>query len=358
MEKISEPKQFGIFFFFKGKVFFHPKDQILKALVLSAPNKIEIVEKEKPKVGKGEALVKIKAASLNHRDQWCREGKYPGIEYGTILGSDGSGIVEEVGDSSDKEWLNKKVIINPNISWGANPAVQSAQYNILGMPQDGTFAEYVLVKTDRLHLKPEYLSFSSASAFPLGGLTAYRSVFTHGKIKSTDKVLISGVGGGVAQSAFLFCVAVGASVYVTSSKPENFEQTKKLGAKGGFNYKDSDWVNAARQIGGFDLIIDSAGGDSFNDLINLAKPGGKVVFYGATNGLPKNLNLHKIFWNQLTLQGSTMGNDEEFVEMLSFIAQHEIEPIIDSVRPFDQIITAFDEMKGGKQSGKLVVEIV
>lgn len=330
----------------------------MKALVLSTPNKIEIIEKEKPKVGKGEALVKIKAASLNHRDQWCREGKYPDIKYGTTLGSDGSGIVAEVGDKSDNKWLNKEVVINPNISWGPNAAFQSPQYNILGMPQDGTFAEYVLVKSDRLHLKPEYLSFSSAAALPLGGLTAYRSIFTHGKIKSTDNVLISGVGGGVGQWAFLFCVATGASVYVTSSKPENLDQTEKIGAKGGFNYKDSDWVKTAlTQTGGFDLIIDSAGGDSLNGLVNLTKPGGKIVFYGATTGLPKNLNLHKIFWSQLTLQGSTMGNDAEFAEMLSFVAKHKIEPIIDSVRPFEEIIAAFDEMRDGKQSGKLVVEM-
>lgn len=330
----------------------------MKALVLSAPNKIEIIDKERPKVGKGEVLVKVKAASLNHRDQWCREGKYPGIRYGATLGSDGSGIVEEVGDKSDNKWLNKEVVINPNISWGPDPAVQSPQYNILGMPEDGTFAEYVLVKTDRLHLKPEFLSFSSAAAFPLGGLTAYRAVFTHGKIKPHHNVLISGVGGGVAQFAFLFCMARGGNVYVTSSKTENFDQTEKLGAKGGFNYKNSDWVKVAlHETGGFDLIIDSAGGDSLNDFIKLAKPGGKIVFYGATTGLPRNLNLHKIFWNQLTLQGSTMGNDAEFAEMLSFVAQHKIEPIIDSVRPFNEIITAFDEMRDGKQSGKLVVEL-
>ena len=329
----------------------------MKALVLSAPNKIEIIEKEKPNIGPGEALVRIKAASLNHRDQWCREDKYPNIQYGTTLGSDGAGIVEQVGDKSDNHWLQKEVVINPNIFWGANPAVQSSEYTILGMPNNGTFAEYIVVPADRLHLKPSYLNFITASAFPLGGLTAYRAIFTHGKVKSADNVLISGVGGGVAQFAFLFAKTAGANVFVTSSKPENIEQVKEMGAKGGFNYKEDDWTKTAKkQTGGFDVIIDSAGGDQLNDLIKLAKPGGKIIFYGATTGLPKDLNLRPIFWNQLTLQGSTMGNDEEFAAMLNFVAENKIEPIIYSIRPFDHIISAFDDMKAGKQSGKLVVE--
>lgn len=329
----------------------------MKALILSGPNKVEIIEKEKPKAGPGEALVRIKAASLNHRDQWCREGRYPNIKLGTTLGSDGSGIVEQVGDESDNHWLQKEIVINPNISWGSNPAVQSSEYTILGMPNNGTFAEYIVVPADRLHLKPSYLNFITASAFPLGGLTAYRAVFTHGKVKSTDNVLIPGVGGGVAQFAFLFAKTAGANVFVTSSKPKNIAQANELGAKGGFNYKENDWVKTAKKrTEGFDVIIDSAGGDQLNDLINLSKSGGKIVFYGATTGLPQNLNLRSIFWNQITLQGSTMGNDDEFSRMLVFVEENKIEPIIDSIRPFDQIESAFDDMKEGKQSGKLVVE--
>lgn len=329
----------------------------MKALVLSAPNTIEIRNVNKPSCGPGEALVRIKAASLNHRDQWCREGKYPNIEYGTILGSDGAGTVEGVGSTADDDWLEKEVMINPNISWGSDPEVQSPQYSILGMPKNGTFAEYVVVDINRLHLKPTYLNFLSAAAFPLGGLTAYRATFKHGKINADKNVLINGIGGGVAQFALLFAIAAGAKVYVTSSKSENLEAVIKKGAKGGFNYREEQWVkNALRESGGFDAIIDSAGGDQLNDLIKLVKPGGRIVFYGATTGLPKNLNLHKIFWGQITLQGSTMGNDQEFTDMLRFITEHEIEPIIDSIRPFDEIVNAFDDMKEGKQSGKLVVE--
>lgn len=329
----------------------------MKALILSKPRTIEIKEIERPACGPGEALVRIKAAALNHRDQWCREEKYPNIEYGTILGSDGAGIVEAVGADSDSGWLEKEVVINPNLSWGPDPEVQAPDYSILGMPKNGTFSEYVVVDVDRLHLKPSYLNFINAAAFPLGGLTAYRAAFRHGKIKAGSKVLITGIGGGVAQFAFLFAKAAGAQVYVTSSSSGKIEVAIKKGAEGGFNYKENLWTkNALKESGGFDVIIDSAGGQQFNELVKLTKPGGRIVFYGATTGLPENLNLHRIFWAQITLQGSTMGNDQEFGEMLKFVSEHRIEPLIDSIRPFDQIVSAFDDMQQGKQAGKLVVE--
>lgn len=329
----------------------------MKALVLTAANTIQIKDIAKPACGPGEALVRIKAAALNHRDQWCREGKYPNIQFGTVLGSDGAGVVEAVGSTSDEGWLEKEVLINPNNSWGSNPEVQSSQYSILGMPKNGTFAEYVVVDVDRLHAKPAYLNYVTAAAFPLGGLTAYRALFKHGKVDSTKTVLITGVGGGVAQFAFLFARAAGAKVYVTSSKAENIQAVVQKGAQAGFNYRDSSWTKSAlKESGGFDVVIDSAGGDQLNELLNVVKPAGKIVFYGATTGAPGKLNIHKIFWSQATLQGSTMGNDQEFSDMLAFISKHEIEPIIDSIRPFDEIISAFDDMKAGRQSGKLVVE--
>lgn len=329
----------------------------MKALILSKPQTIEIQQIEKPACRPGEALIRIKAAALNHRDQWCREGKYPNIEYGTILGSDGAGIVEAIGTDSDSGWLEQEVLINPNLSWGPDPEVQAPEYSILGMPKNGTFSEYVVVDVDRLHKKPSYLNFINAAAFPLGGLTAYRAAFRHGKINSGSKVLVTGIGGGVAQFALLFAKAADAQVYVTSSSSEKIERAIKKGAEGGFNYEEKAWVkDALKKSGGFDVIIDSAGGQQFNELIKLSKPGGKIVFYGATTGLPETLNLHRVFWAQITIQGSTMGNDQEFAEMLKFISEHSIEPIIDSIRPFDKIISAFDDMQQGKQAGKLVVE--
>lgn len=328
----------------------------MKALTLTAPGTIAIVEKEIPQPQKGEVLVRLQAAALNRRDQWIREGKYPGIQTGVVLGSDGAGVVEAAAEDVDQRWLGKEVIINPNINWGDNPVVQSADYRILGMPVDGTFAEYICVPADRLAEKPALLTAAQAAALPLGGLTAYRAVFTNGNLQKGEKVLISGVGGGVAQFAFQFAMAAGADVWVTSGRDEKISFAVEQGAMGGFNYKEEGWHKAARKTsGGFNLIIDSAGGDQLNQLIDTLLPAGRLVFYGATTGLPLKLNLHKLFWLQGRLQGSTMGNDQEFQEMVRFVEEHRLEPFMEDPLKFEKIADAFDTIKEGWQFGKLVV---
>ncbi len=330
----------------------------MKAIIISDQSEpIQIVEKEVPKPGAHQVLVKLHAAALNRRDQWIREGMYPGILQGTTLGSDGAGTVESLGEDVDDSWLNKEVIINPNINWGKNPDAQSSDYTILGMPSDGTMAEYVVVNADRLHLKPDHLQWEGAAALPLGGLTAFRAAFHHGHIHPEEKVLISGVGGGVAQFAFQFAVAVGAEVYVTSGQDSKIEKCIELGAKTGFNYKNEGWQKeAVKQSGGFDVVIDSAGGDQLNDFIKMMRPAGRIVFYGATNGMPTKLDVFRMFWNQITIQGSTMGNDEEFAEMLDFINRYEIHPIIDSVHSLEDGADAFDCIKSGV-FGKVVLRM-
>ena len=286
----------------------------MKALQITEPGKIDVVDVPMPELGKGQVVVKMTAAALNRRDQWIRQGKYPNIQYGTTLGSDGCGEVTMVHNKDDKHWIGKKVVINPNVNWGDNRNFQSSDYQVLGMPVDGTLAEYIAVNVDRLVRMPSHMIDEEAAAIPLGGLTAYRAITHHGQLKEGENVLISGFGGGVAQFAFLFAVKMGANVYVTSGSEEKIEKAFELGAKGGFNYQDDQWSREAiKSTRGFDLVIDSAGGDQVDTFIKMMKPGGRIVFYGATNGLPDKIDLYRMFWNQLTLQGSTMGSDMEFV---------------------------------------------
>ncbi len=330
----------------------------MKALVLKEAGKIELVELPKPTVSNGKALVRIKASALNRRDDWIREGKYPNIRFGVTLGSDGAGVVEAVGDEKDQPWVGQEVIINPNIDWGPDLEVQSGKYTILGMPVDGTFAEYVSVPVDRLHRKPEHLDFLQAAALPLGGLTAHRALFRRGELKTGQNVLISGFGGGVAQFAFLFAQAVGANVYVSSGSDEKIDKALKLGAKGAYNYKkQATYADLWKTKGGFDLVIDSAGGDQINNFIKVLKPRGKIVFYGATNGLPTKLDLYRMFWNQLSLLGSTMGSDHEFSEMLAFVSKHKIRPLVDSIRPFSKIVESFPDITKPNKVGKIVFQV-
>ena len=330
----------------------------MKALLLASSGQIELREIPKPTLTPGKVLVEMKAVALNRRDDWIREGKYPGIKFGVTMGSDGAGIVEEVSDDASRDWAGQEVVINPNIDWGPDPEVQAKNYTILGMPVNGTFAEYIVVNSDRLQHKPLHLDFLQAATLPLGGLTAFRALFRRGALRSGQNVLISGFGGGVAQFAFLFAKAAGANVYITSGSDEKIGRAVKMGAKGAYNYKrETNYGELWKTKGGFDLIIDSAGGDQLNNFIKMLKPYGKIVSYGATNGTPSKLDVYRLFWNQLSLLGSTMGNDHEFNEMLTFVSKHQIRPIIDSIRPFSKIAESFTDITKPNKVGKIVFQV-
>jgi NADPH:quinone reductase-like Zn-dependent oxidoreductase len=330
----------------------------MKALILASAGQIELREIPKPTLSPGKALVKMKAVALNRRDDWIREGKYPGIRFGVTMGSDGAGTVEEVLEEANRDWVGQEVVINPNIDWGPDPEVQAKNYTILGMPVNGTFAEYIAVDIDRLQHKPLHLDFLQAATLPLGGLTAFRALFRRGALRAGQNVLISGFGGGVAQFAFLFAKAAGANVYITSGSDEKIGRALRLGAKGAYNYKkESNYSDLWKTKGGFDLIIDSAGGDQLNNFIKMLKPFGKIVCYGATNGTPSKLDLYRLFWNQHSLLGSTMGNDHEFNEMLTFVSTHQIRPIIDSIRPFSKIAESFGDITKSNKVGKIVFQV-
>jgi NADPH:quinone reductase-like Zn-dependent oxidoreductase len=329
----------------------------MKAIVLKQGS-FQVEEVPKPEPQAGQVLVKLHYAALNHRDHWIRIGQYAKIQLPAILGSDGCGIVEIAGEGVNPSWIGKTVIINPNINWGPDPRYQQKDYQILGMPSQGTLAEYIAVGTDRLHEKPAYLSAEQAAAIPLGGLTAYNALFNKGHAQKNMNILISGVGGGVAQFAFLFALAIGANVYVTSSKDFVIDACMQLGGKGGCDYRNKDDLkNLSKAVGGFDVVIDSAGGDGMNDLLSTLQPTGKYVLYGATKGLPKELNLRKIFWDHLQLLGSTMGSDEDFFKMVNFCTEHKIQPILDKTFELENGVAAFDRMQSGEQFGKIIIKI-
>lgn len=324
----------------------------MKAITITQESEpIQLVDIDKPEVSGDECLVKISAAALNRRDQWIREGMYPAIQFGTVLGSDGCGVVEE----GPSNWKGKEVIINPNVNWGENPEAQSSKYSVLGMPTNGTLAEYIKVPSHRLQKKPEHLSNEEAAALPLAGLTAYRATIKKGGSKSGKKVLVTGAGGGVSQLAIAFAVTSGAEVYVTSGSQEKIDKVKEAGVKGGFNYKDDKWFKEAAQLRGFDAIVDSAGGNQLNNYLKIIKPAGRIVMYGSTTGYPEKMDVFRLFWSQVQIMGSTMGNDEEFVEMLEFVNKHQIKPTVDKVYGSNDYLKAFDRFNDADHFGKIVI---
>ncbi|MEY3643624.1 MAG: hypothetical protein RLZZ207_318 [Bacteroidota bacterium] len=330
----------------------------MKAIVLqrSLDSKVHLVELPKPVCQPNEVLIRIKAAALNHRDEWCRKGLYPNIQDGIVLGSDGAGIVEQIGTGVDSQLLGQEVMLNPALHWGENERAQGKNFEIIGMPRNGTFAEYVVVPADRVFPKPYHLSWEEAAALPLAGLTAYRAVAVQGKLKAGDQVLVTGIGGGVAQFAAQFVLALGAKLFVSSSSREKRSAALALGASDAFDYSVDNWSAAALESsGGMDLIVDGASGDTLSQLMNIAKPGGRLVFYGATRGNPPQLEARKLFWNQLQLIGTTMGTDQDFSEMLALVDSLQLRPRIDAVFPLKDAGLALDRLKEGLQFGKIVL---
>ncbi|HVS50965.1 MAG TPA: zinc-binding dehydrogenase [Opitutaceae bacterium] len=330
----------------------------MRAVQLSAVNQLAVVDVPEPTPAAGEVVVEVRAAALNHRDVWIKAGQYAGLKWPCIPGSDGAGVVSACGDGVDASWRGREVIVNPSLGWGRDEAAQGKDFSILGLPRDGTLAEKVAVPAAQLAPKPAHLSWEEAAALPLAGLTAYRCVFSRAKLQPGERVLISGVGGGVALFALQFAVLAGAETWVTSSSAEKISRAVKLGAKGGFDYREENWAGrAAKTTGLFDVIVDSAGGAGFGPLVELAAPGGRIVFFGATRGDAPALALRKIFWRQISLLGSTMGSPADWSAMVDVVERSKLRPVVSDVFPLAQAGEAFALMERGGQFGKIVVRL-
>ncbi len=329
----------------------------MKALVLSGKDLSPTVETiADPAPAPGEAVVVLRAGALNHRDLWIKLGLYAGIQYPVVPGSDGAGVVEAVAAGVDPAWVGRDVIINPSFDWGTAQKAFGERFTILGNPRQGTLAEKISVPVTNLAAKPAHLGWEEAAALPLAALTAWRALFGRAQLRVGERVLITGIGAGTALFALQFALAAGAEVWVTSGSGEKLVKARELGAKGGANYKEAGWAEGlSKAAGGFDVIVDSAGGPGFNSLIDLASPGGRIVFFGATTGIVPEFNPRKVFWKQLSLLGTTMGSPDDFAGMLATVDRHAIKPVVSDAFPLARAAEAFALMERGGQFGKIVV---
>ncbi len=308
---------------------------------------LEYAQWDAPVPEKGAAVVRLFAAAINHRDVFITKGLYANIKTPVILGSDGAG-----------EYRGRRVLIYPALEWGQLPTHQGNNFRVLGMPDNGTFAEQIRIPRANIFEMPEHLDWEQAAALPLAGLTAWRTLFSRCGLKKGEKVLITGIGGGVALLALQFAIAAGAEVTVTSGSPEKLEKARLLGATNTASYREEAWDKRLKQeVGGFDVIIDSAAGDGFPALIGLANPGARIGIYGGTLGKINNLSMQPVFWKQISLLGSTMGSPQEFGKMLRFVTQHAIVPVVDSVFALADGNKALERMERGEQFGKIVLRI-
>ncbi len=333
----------------------------MRAIVLreiGGPENLKLETVPDPVAGPGEVVVKVQAAALNHRDVWIRKGQYAGIKLPIILGSDGAGEVASVGSDVDSSWIGKAVIINPGLDWGDDPRCFGPQFRILGLPDNGTLAEYVKVPAANIHAMPAGWSWSEAAALPLAALTAYRAVVSRARVQAGETVLVTGIGGGVSLFALQIARSLGVKVFVTSSSDDKLAKAKTLGTSGGLNYKSDAWVKEMMALsGGVDVVIDSAGGATINSAIELCKPGGRIVTYGATTGLTPQLDVRRLFWKQLNFLGSTMGSPAEFAAMLELYRTSGMKPVVDRVYPLAEAADAQRRMEEAGQFGKIVLKV-
>ncbi|MCW2648040.1 MAG: NADPH:quinone reductase [Pseudonocardiales bacterium] len=294
--------------------------------------------------------VRLRASALNWHDVLVREGRY-GSPLPHVIGADGAGIVHGTGD---------EVMIVPSLRWGERSAAPGDGWQILGDHIPGTYAELVQVPAECVAPKPAGWSWAEAAAFPLVGLTTYRALFTRARLSAGESLLVLGAGGGVSTCAVTLGAAASADVVVTSSSDQKIAAARGLGARDGVLYSDPDWVSAARSLSpggrGFDVVLDSVG--TWPDSIRALRPGGRVVVLGASRATQAQLDVRSFYFGQYDLLGTTMGSNQDFVDLLAFMGSHDVAaPAIDRVFPLDQAAAAHEYLEGGRGFGKVVLDV-
>jgi zinc-binding alcohol dehydrogenase/oxidoreductase len=295
-----------------------------------------------PTPADGEVLIELRAASLNHLDVWVRKG-LPSVPKPHILGADGSGVIAGT---------DERVVINPGI-WSGG------KMHIVGETMDGTHAELIAVPRDFVHPLPGDLSFEEAAAFPLVFLTAYRMLVTRARLQAGEWVLIWGIGGGVATAALAIAKALGARVVVTSSSDAKLAEARELGADATVNHGTDDVVARVKEIteGGAHVVVDDVGEATWKRTLDAARLEGRIVVCGATTGPNPPAALHRVWWKQLSILGSSMGTPEDFRHVYDLVAAGKVRPKVDCVYPLADARAAHERLEAGDQLGKIVLSI-
>jgi NADPH:quinone reductase-like Zn-dependent oxidoreductase len=300
-----------------------------------------------PTPGPGEAVVELRAAGLNRRDLLVRTGTYP-FPLPLVAGSDGAGVRRDTGD---------EVVILPGLGWGDREDAPAPGFEILGGPRDGTFAELVALPEEILFPKPATLSWTEAAAFPLAAVTAYRALFTRGRLESGETVLVLGAGSGVSTFAVQLAAQAGARVLVTSSSDEKIERAQELGAEAGVNYATTpEWAEAVQELGPVDLVLDSVG-STWQQSLDAVRAGGRIVVFGGTGGTEVMLQVRPFYFKQQSVYGTQLGSPRDFAALLRMLDEASWRPVLDSVRPLAEAEAALDRLASGQHFGKLVLEV-
>ena len=312
--------------------------------------------------------VRLRAAALNHIDLWTLEG-VPGVKLVPpwILGSDGMGAVDAVGTGVTRVTVGDTVLINPGISCrnceyclsGENPLC--LKFGVLGEHRPGTLAEFIVVPEGNVRRVPAETSPESGAAVSLAAITAWRMCVTKARVGPDDDVLIWGIGGGVAQMALAICKARGARVWVTSSSDDKLARARDLGAD--VLLRHGPGIDIGREIRaqtgkrGVTVVVDTVGTATWSQSLGALGRRGRLVTCGGTSGHLVETDIRRLFWNQWTIMGSTMGSDDEYDAVVAEFLAGRLEPVIDSVHTLEHAADAMARLESDKRFGKVVVRI-
>ena len=313
------------------------------------PDVLRYEDAPDPVPGTGQVLIDLRAASLNHLDVWIRKG-LPSVGKPRILGADGAGLVV----SGDGFAPGDRVVINPGIDHG------DGRITVIGEHTDGTHAERIAVPASQVYPIPDGIDFETAAAFPLVFETAYRMLQTKAGLREDEWVLVWGIGSGVSTAALAIAKALGARVIVTSSSDAKLERARELGADLAINHATEDVQAAVKEATGghgADVVVEHVGEATWKRSLNLAAREGRITVCGATTGPNPPAQLHRIWWKQLSILGSTMGTREDFEAAYALVRDGRARPVVDSVFPLAEAAKAHERLESGKQLGKVVLSI-
>ena len=312
-------------------------------------------------------MVRVRAAALNRLDLLMSEG-LPNVtpSFPFIVGSDGAGEVVEIGPGVRDRRVGDRVMFNPGLSCGACAACVGddqplcREFRLLGEHLPGTATEYVVLPAANLASVPDDMSWPEAAGFSLATLTAWRMLTGRAKLRAGETVLIWGIGGGVSLAALQIAVLVGAQAIVTSGTPAKLETARRMGAVAGLDHARNDVVAEVRRLTGgrgADVVVDSVGERTWASSLRALARGGRLVICGATTGPSAAFDLRRLFWHQWSILGSTMGSRREYAEVVRLAHQGRLRPVVDRVVPLADGVTAYERMRRGEQTGKLVLEV-
>lgn len=341
----------------------------MKAIVfekVGGPEVLKISSVPKPSPNAGEVIVKVRACALNRIDYYLRIEEDDAMPMPHILGSDVAGVVESVGDKVTGWKAGDAVIVCPSITCGECEQCRAGNeslcdyFRILGYQTQGGYAEYVTVPARNLIQKPERLTYEEAAAIPMVYVTTFHQLFTRGKLRPSETVLVMGANSGIGSAAIQLCNAAGARVIATIGRDDRRDQVTELGAHAIVNHKSPSWPSEVLRLTnqkGVSLICEHFGGEYLTQCLSLLSVGGRLITIGYTAGSQLTIDLGTILRKQITFGTSYMGSKMELLQALKLMDIKNVKPAISNVFPLDEARKAHELMESRNHFGKIVLRV-